>query len=998
MSTFSVSLWAVQILDITIHILIFKNMRDISIQIKPVINLPQEVIEDSQSKWDAFCSAAKDANISLWDDSDFIEVIKRVFAFSNFIARSCTHNPAMLADLVQSGDLHGQSPPDHYNHKLKKSLSRLCESEQEDKLYSILRKFRLREMIRIALRDLAGRADLSETMADLSALADACINQALSLLYEWACQKYGIPTGYDGSPQHLVVLGMGKLGGGELNFSSDVDLIFAYPEAGQTRGVSEPISNEEFFVHLCRSLIKTIGSRTSEGIVFRVDMNLRPYGQSGPLVMSFDVMEAYYQEQGREWERYAWIKARVVAGDKQAGERLIESLNSFVYRRYLDFGAFESLRNMKQKIFLEVKRKSMSHNIKLGLGGIREIEFFGQIFQLIRGGVAPVLQEQSTRKVLKVLARENYIPQQACDELTRAYEFLRNTEHRLQEFSDQQTHEIPADSVARRRLAASMGFSDAESFARRLEEHRRIVHYHFNQLLGTGGSERIDDQGEKIESGLEAVWQDIIEDEQGRKVLADAGFENPDHVMRLLAYLRNDPETRLLSSDGRDRLDKLMPVMLKVIGRSEQPLVVLSRIVDLIKAIERRTNYLALLLENRIAIVHLVKLAVASPWVVSFLALHPVLLDELLDPRTLYLPPEKSDLKEEIRKKFDLISAKDLEYKIQELCIFKQANILRVAAADVTRAIPLMRTSDHLSEIAETVLNEVVDLSWDHLAERHGIPKCQLDDERIGKGFAVIAYGKLGGFELGYDSDLDLVFLHAGIQGQTRGGKYPIDNAQFFARLGQRVVHILTAHTPSGVLYQPDMRLRPSGSSGILVSHIQGFEEYQMNKAWTWEHQAIIKARPISGDSQMAKRFDQIRNQVIARPRIMTRLREEVVDMRKRMRRELSSHEPELFDLKQDTGGIVDIEFLVQYLVLLKSSEYNELTRWTDTVRLLETLNQTGIIEAHIARLLKEAYLTYRAAVHQLSLQEKPAKVPENKFRSLRKKVHEIWNEFMHVE
>jgi len=384
--------------------------------------------------------------------------------------------------------------------------------------------------------------------------------------------------------------------------------------------------------------------------------------------------------------------------------------------------------------------------------------------------------------------------------------------------------------------------------------------------------------------------------------------------------------------------------------------------------------------------------------VVSFLALHPVLLDELLDPRTLYLPPEKSDLQEEIRKKLDLISAKDLEVKIQELCIFKQANTLRVAAADVTRAIPLMRTSDHLSEIAETVLNEVVDLSWEHLAQRHGTPECQLDDEKIGRGFAVIAYGKLGGFELGYGSDLDLVFLHAGTQGKTRGGKYPIDNAQFFARLGQRVVHILTARTPAGVLYRPDMRLRPSGSSGILVSHIQGFKEYQMNKAWTWEHQAIIKARPISGDIRMANCFDQIRKQVLGRPRIMSKLQEEVVDMRDRMRRELSSYEPEIFDLKQDTGGIVDIEFLVQYLVLLKSSEYSELTRWTDTVRLLETLNQTGIIEANIAHLLKVAYLTYRSAVHQLSLQEKPAKVTENKFRGLRENVKKIWNEFMHVE
>ena len=965
---------------------------------EPITDLPHEMIEDSQRKWDAFFSAATHANISLGDDSEFIKVSKRVFAFSNFVAASCTQNPAMLADLVQSGELYGQFPPDHYHHELKKSLSGLYERGQEHTLYSILRRFRLREMIRIAWRDLSGWADLSQTMADLSALADACIHQALLLLYEWACHKYGIPTGDDGSPQYLVVLGMGKLGGGELNFSSDVDLIFAYPEAGQTRGVSDPITNEEFFVRLCRRLIKTMGARTSEGIVFRVDMNLRPYGESGPLVMSFDAMEAYYQEQGREWERYAWIKARVVAGDKRDGAQLLERLNPFVYRRYLDFGVFESLRDMKQKISLEVKRKHMSHNIKLGLGGIREIEFFAQIFQLIRGGVASALQEQNLRNVLKILARENHISPQTCDELTRAYEFLRNTEHRLQEFSDQQVHEIPQDPVARICLAASMGFADPESFARCLDQHRGIVHNHFDQLLGTGDSTPIDDPGEKIESGLQAVWQDILEEAQGRKVLAEAGFEHPDRVMRMLDDLRKDPETRLLSSQGRNRLNKLIPGMLKIMGRSELPLVVVSRIVDLIRAIERRTNYLALLLENPIAIVHLVKLAVASPWVVSFLARHPVLLDELLDPRTLYLPPEKSDLEKEIRKKFDLIPCADLEVKIQELCIFKQANILRVAAADVTGAVPLMRTSDHLTEIAETVLNKVVDLSWEHLVQRHGTPTCQLDGESIGKGFAVIAYGKLGGFELGYGSDLDLVFLHAGIQGQTRGGKYPIDTAQYFARLGQRVVHILTAHTPSGVLYQPDMRLRPSGSAGILVSHIQGFKEYQLNNAWTWEHQAIIKARPISGNIRMAARFEQIRKQVLIQPRIMNKLKQEVVEMRDRMRRELSNPQPELFDLKQGAGGIVDIEFLVQYLVLLNASEYNELTRWTDTVRLLETLNQTGIIDADIAYLLKEAYLTYRAAVHRLNLQEKPAKVPEDKFADLRENVEKIWHVFMDID
>jgi len=531
-----------------------------------------------------------------------------------------------------------------------------------------------------------------------------------------------------------------------------------------------------------------------------------------------------------------------------------------------------------------------------------------------------------------------------------------------------------------------------------LEKHKRIVHSHFDKLLEAKDSEPVDDRTKEIQTGLEAIWENFLEDKNRQKILLAAGYENFDEVERLLDHLRNHPATRSLSSDGRQRLDRLMPLMLKEIGRSEHPIVVLNRIVDLIKTIEQRTNYLALLLENPTAIVHMVNLVSASPWIVSFLSRHPVLLDEFLDPRTLYRPPDKPELQKEIRKRLDLLSNQDFEHQIQELCIFKQVNTLRVAAADVTGALTLMRTSDHLTEIAETVLNEVVELSWNHLVEKHGAPICQMDGLEIGRGFSVIAYGKLGGIELGYVSDLDMVFLHAGTGGVTLGGEHPIDNQQFFARLGQRVIHILTTHTAVGKLYEPDMRLRPSGSSGILVSHIDGFKDYQTNKAWTWEHQALIKARPISGDINMAKRFEQIRNDVLARPRIETQLKKEVIDMRERLRKELSSSDPGLFDLKQDTGGIVDIEFLVQYLVLLRSGEYKELLKWTDIVRLLETLKETGIINDQTAHILKVAYLTYRSAVHQFSLQEKPAIVPENKFFGMRENVRQIWKDIMEIE
>lgn len=955
-------------------------------------NIPSMLKEYSEKRYEAFVAAAEDLDVSLPDDAGFVDALKKAFAFSDFVFNSIMRYPGLFKYLLESGDLQRKFITGEIREKLESCMADVKDSEA---LSRCLRRFRRRQMVRIALRDLAGWANLTETMADLSALADACIEQAASLLYQWQCLTYGIPTARNGSHQKLVVLGMGKLGGLELNFSSDVDLIFAYPEIGMTRGGSESINNEEFFVRLCRDVIKIIGAGTPDGIVFRVDMDLRPFGESGPVVMSLDAMEAYYQEQGREWERYAWIKARVVAGDKAAGERLLERLKPFVYRRYLDFGAFESLRKMKQKISLQVKRKGMASNIKLGPGGIREVEFFGQVFQLIRGGVAPSLQERSIQKALKALGDENYIPRRVCDELIRAYRFLRTVEHRLQEFSDQQTHMVPADPHARERLSASMGFDTFESFHGCLEKQRNIVHSHFNKLLEAKDSEQKDDRNKEIDLALEAIWENLLDDISRRKILQAAGYENPVEVAGLLNHLRNHPATRSLSSEGRHRLDRLMPLMLKEIGRSEQPLVILNRIVDLIQTIEQRTNYLALLLENPTAVVHMVKLASASSWIVSFLSRHPVLLDELLDPRTLYRPPEKTELVKEIRKRLDAAGNQGLEEQIQELCIFKQVNTLRVAAADVTGALTLMRTSDYLTDIAETVLYEVVELSWKHLVEKHGRPMCRMKGMEISSGFSVIAYGKLGGIELGYGSDLDMVFLHAGCQGQTCGGKLPIDNQQFFARLGQRVIHILTTHTAVGKLYEPDMRLRPSGSSGILVSHIEGFYDYQINNAWTWEHQALIKARPITGDINITKRFEQIRSDVLSRPRIKAQLQQEIGDMRERMRKEHSSADPGIFDLKQDTGGIVDIEFIVQYLVLLKSCEYNELIKWTDVVRLLETLKESHIINEHDAHILKVAYLTFRSAVHHLSLQEKPAKVPENKFRGLRENVGQIWKDIM---
>ena len=963
-----------------------------------LIPLPEPLDRSGREKWEAFQKAAT-AVAPCWTvPPQVVDEARQVFAFSDFAACTLTRRPDLLRDLLAAGDLSAAYPPGHYGERLAVCLDgALADAAPErrvEKVQVALRIFRQREMVRIAWRDLAGRAGLEETMADLSDLADACIEAALQRLHSWQAETLGRPQARKGrGDPRLVVVAMGKLGARELNFSSDVDLIFAFAHSGQTTG-GRSVTHDEFFTRLARQLIQVLSVNLADGFVFRVDPRLRPYGDGGPLVMSFDSMEQYYQSQGREWERYAWIKARAAAGDLAAGERLLERLRPFVFRRYLDFGAFESLREMKTRIAHEVRRKQLARNIKLGPGGIREVEFFGQMFQLLRGGVVPSLQQRRILEVLPALVAEGAVDAAVCRDLTEAYIFLRRVENRLQAAADQQTHDLPVSVEDRLRLAVSMGFTDWQSFARRLERYTEIVHRHFQGLLA--GSEDAESGPESAtHEVLAQLWHSLSLDEATRRGLVAAGFEAPEAVRPLLEHLHEDPTTRALSVEGRQRLDRLLPILIQAAGRAEQPVLVLNRIVDLLLSIQRRTNYLALLLENRTAVEHLVRLVGASPWVASFLAHHPVLLDELLDARTLYRPNDKPAMAAEADHRLAAVPDGDLEYQVEELCILRQTNTLRVAAADVTGVLPIMRTSDYLSELAEVILDKVLDLAWRHLRARHGAPVSFLDSRPCARGFAVIGYGKLGGLELGYGSDLDLVFLHAGSDWESTDGLRPISGAQFFARIGQRIVHVLTAHTRAGRIYEVDMRLRPSGTGGPLVVHVEGFRDYQLNNAWTWEHQAIVRARPVAGDPELARKFNAIRAEVLRRPRDRDTLRREVREMRDRLRAGRLRCDPGIFDLREDRGGIVDIEFLVQYLVLLESCRYPELVAWTDNVRLLQTLIQSGVLDEESGFLLREAYLTFRAKAHQLSLREQPPQVAEARFVPLRDRVRRVWEWIM---
>lgn len=905
----------------------------------------------------------------------------QVWAGSDFVAQACLRNPNMLADLHAAGVLERALGGGELAAELTAQLDGVAD---EDALAACLRRFRQREMVRIIWRDLTGAAVLDETLEDLSELADVCIRQALDLLYAWAVAKSGVPRGADGAAQPLIVLGMGKLGARELNLSSDIDLIFCYPERGQTDGRRQ-VDNEQFFVRLGRQLVNALSRQTADGFVFRVDMRLRPFGDSGPLVSTFDAMEHYYHSQARDWERYAMVKARAITGGDDEVAPLMDMLRAFVFRRYIDFGVIESIRDMKRMIERELHGKGMDANIKLGQGGIREIEFIGQAFQLVRGGREPDLQIRPIQPVLRVLGEKGLLPPYAVTELLDAYRFLRLTENRIQAWKDEQSHLLAADDAGRLRLAESMGFDNWQDFAETLERHRQRVHEQFGHVFVAPQTEQAPE-----ESPMTAVWLAAADDAHAPLALADAGFAAPAETLGRLVAFRESTLVRTLSRRGRAKLDQLIPSMLEAAARAEQAAVTLDRLLELIAAIARRTAYLALLLENPLALSQLVRLVGESSWVVAQLIHQPLLLDELLDPRRLYSPLHARQLNDELHTLLAPLDDEDLEQEMERLRQFAQGNRLRVAAADIVGAIPLMVVSDYLTEIAEVTLQRVQDSAWRNLERKHGRPGGVAAE---GSGFAVIGYGKLGGIELGYASDLDLVFLHGSdnLSAMT-DGRRSVANDVFYARMGQRMIHMLTTRTPSGYLYETDMRLRPNGNAGHLVASLVTFETYQRKDAWTWEHQALVRARPVAGDPAVRARFEAIRHEVLCRERDANQLLDDVRSMRRKMRDALDRSDADNFHVKHGSGGLVDIEFMVQYAVLRWAHTHRDLTEWTDNARLLERLAEHCLLPAGAADQLWNAYQVYRGIVHRNALQERGSVVPAARLAEERAMVRDIWD------
>ncbi|WP_405122439.1 bifunctional [glutamate--ammonia ligase]-adenylyl-L-tyrosine phosphorylase/[glutamate--ammonia-ligase] adenylyltransferase [Pseudomonas sp. M20] len=966
----------------------------------PAILLPL-VTRSEQSFRTAVATLEDDHGFASWTPERWAQ-FARVTAASEFVIEQSVRDPLMLLALVQSGELDRAFAPGELCAQIAAAVNA---AQTEDELGRALRRQRARHQVRIIWRDLTRQADLVQTCRDLSDMADASIDQAYQWLYSRHCEQFGTPTGRrSGEPQQMVILGMGKLGAVELNLSSDIDLIFAYPEGGETVGVKRSLDNQEFFIRLGQRLIKALDPMTVDGFVFRVDMRLRPYGSSGALVLSFNALEQYYQDQGRDWERYAMIKARVVAGDQVAGAQLLDMLRPFVYRRYLDFSAIEALRTMKQLIQQEVRRKGMADNIKLGSGGIREVEFIAQAFQLIHGGRDLSLQQRPLLKVLSTLEGQGYLPPAVISELREGYEFLRYTEHAIQAIADRQTQMLPDGAQDQARIAFMLGFADWDAFHEKLMFWRGRVAWHFAQVIADPDEEEGTESEVMVGGEWLPLWEEAQDEEAACRQLEEGGFADASKALKALAGLRSSPQLRAMQRLGRERLDAFIPRLLAQAVEHANPDLVLERVLPLVEAVARRSAYLVLLTENPGALRRLLTLCAASPWIAEQITRFPLLMDELLNEGRLFKPPLAPELAAELRERLTRIPEDDLEQQMEALRHFKLAHRLRVAASEIAGSLPLMKVSDYLTWLAEAILEQVLALAWRQTVAKYGTP-LRTDGTLCDPGFIIVGYGKVGGLELGHGSDLDLVFIHDGDPQAETDGPKSIDGAQFFTRLGQRIIHLLTAQTNSGQLYEVDMRLRPSGASGLLVSSLGAFARYQENEAWTWEHQALVRARVLVGSQDVGHAFEKVRAQVLGKARDLAKLQQEVSEMRAKMRDNLGTKSTAAgtaanafdatapFDLKQDAGGIVDIEFMVQYAALAWSQSHPPLLRWTDNIRILEELEHEGLMPAEDASLLREAYKAYRSAAHRQALQKDAGVIAGDQFVEERRQVLRIWKE-----
>lgn len=914
-----------------------------------------------------------------------LDLIKKSITLSDFIYDTLIKFPDIILPVFTSFSLpiHRITELMDYSTLLTRKLE-YCECEEE--LYYLLRRFRNQEMVRIAISDIIFNVPLENSLKALSELADSLILGCLKWLTNFYQKQWGTPC-CDGKPQLLIVLAMGKLGGKELNFSSDIDLIFTFPETGFTKGVRRVLSNQEFFTRLGQKLIHALDKVTVDGFVYRVDMRLRPFGGSGPLVMNFNAVEDYYQEQGRDWERYAMLKARIL-GESEYNDSLEKKLKPFVYRRYIDFSVFESLRKMKLLIAQEVRRKQLVNNIKLGAGGIREIEFIVQVFQLIRGGREPSLQERHLLSVLPLLSNFNELSQKHIITLNNAYRFLRRVENIIQAITDQQTQTLPEKEIDQIRLIHILNYDSWLCFLDDITQHMEIVHQIFIDVIGekSPNNQTADECWQTLWLSNWSIEETTLYIEENIPLWPKADMAKAIDAFKLeIAKCR-------IGQRGYLVLDKLMPILFEHIKNIDLSVIVFKRICLILKAVISRTVYLELLYENKKVLTHLIKLTQEGAWFVDYISQTPILLDELINPDFLLKAPTKENYADELRQIL-LRVPDDLEANMEALRHFKKSHLLRIAAADIMNVLPIMEVSDHLTLLAETILAQVIDIAWQQITEKHGKPKSLIGQDN--KGLLVLGYGKLGGMELNYNSDLDLVFIHNCKVSELTDRDKAISAVHFYIKLVQKIMMIFNARMASGILYELDLRLRPSGNAGLLAVNMNSFLQYQKNEAWTWEHQALVRARAVYSDSYLLLNYLEIRKKVIGGARKIEQLKKEVNQMREKMRENLDESNQQSLDIKQGIGGLVDIEFIVQYLVLLHAYNKPQLVNYTDNIRLLSALKCEGILTKEQDEVLNSAYQFLRKIGHRANLKEQENIIKRTDISARTNMVTEIYQQIL---
>ncbi|RYD14882.1 MAG: bifunctional [glutamate--ammonia ligase]-adenylyl-L-tyrosine phosphorylase/[glutamate--ammonia-ligase] adenylyltransferase [Lysobacteraceae bacterium] len=932
-------------------------------------------LNDRLSRLEAAC---REAAVPFHDDAGVDDHLQRVLLASDFAYQSFLRDPGLLGPEL----LLLMSDPRHADARAGPLMAL-----QGDALRMELRRFRLREALRLIWRDVNGDDGVETTLAGASVLADACLEAALRGAEHEVVQRHGVVRGANGQPQRLVVFALGKLGGAELNFSSDVDLVFAYAEGGSSDG-ARPLDAGAYYARIGQALVALIAGRDADGYVYRVDLRLRPFGNAGRPALSFIAMEQYFQREGRDWERYAWIKARPAAGDRAAGARMLDTLRPFVFRRYLDYGAFAGLREMKALIDAEVARKDLSDHLKLGPGGIREIEFIVQLVQLIRGGREPTLRVRGLLPALAACEQLGFIPGGRARRLREAYRFLRRLENRVQMFGDQQTHEIPADASTRERIALALGHRDWHALAGELEAHRSAVADEFAALMAVEA--RGDARREQAE--WPAFWRQlVVGDGIDTAMLESAGFAPAAEAAAELEALVGGSTLRTMSARARERLDRVMPAIFAAAAAQPEPLRCLVRLLRLVQAVARRSVYLALLDEQPAAMKRLAAVFAASAFLADRVVAHPMLLDDLFDDRVDAMPAR--DLDDELARRLATLGDADPEAEIDAIQEVRQSALFRIGLAFIGRRLDAVSAARSLSDVAAAVLRAVLRIAERELAFAHGWPGGDAAavpaplvaapgglERAIAaspSGLAVVAYGSLGGAELGFGSDLDLVFLYdpARARGES-GGPKPIDGTRWYARLAQRIVHLLGMLTRAGRLYEVDVRLRPDGSKGMLVQSLDAYAGYQRERAWTWELQALVRARAIAGDAALSRRFALLRAELLAVDRDPAALLGEIAAMRERWRAERDRSDAARFDLKQGAGGLVDIEFLLQWLVLRHAASHPTLLASGNSADLIAAAQAAGVLDPGDASALAKAHAALLARAVRCTLDARPRVVP----------------------